>query len=208
MMTIGRFSVLSFALLFTSSVLLVCTLVLVAIRSRTRLAAARGIVTSAIVLVFAASTFVVQRITDRETELLAQQGMYMHYATWVFFVPAGAAALLTGIASLLFRGHQPLVILRWRLSCAAACIVFAVMNTANLCSPGWCGHFGFPLPYRWWSDAMLIMDGRNVSAGASWMNLSYDVLCLVGVVGLIVRAFRKTLTDLPAPSRLIPPESS
>lgn len=36
----------------------------------------------------------------------------------------------------------------------ATALVLAALNAVNLCAPGWCGWYGFPLRYFTWSDSM------------------------------------------------------
>jgi hypothetical protein len=62
----------------------------------------------------------------------------------------------------------------WRRAFVVITFVFAILNVVNQCSPGYCGRYGFPFAYRWWSDAVLIINGTNVGAGrdptALWLN--------------------------------------
>ena len=45
---------------------------------------------------------------------------------------------------------------------AVTLLFFLFINTVNLCAPGWCGHYGFPVPYRAWSDAQVTLNGVNL----------------------------------------------
>ena len=41
---------------------------------------------------------------------------------------------------------------------------FTVANVINRCAPGWCDTTGLPLPWRSGSDAIITINGTNVSA--------------------------------------------
>lgn len=49
---------------------------------------------------------------------------------------------------------------RWRPAAltVVTILVLAVLNAVNLCAPGWCGAYGFPFPYYFWSDAIPIIN--------------------------------------------------
>ena len=38
-------------------------------------------------------------------------------------------------------------------------LVVAALNAVNLCAPGWCTWYGFPVHYYSWSDAMITFNG-------------------------------------------------
>jgi hypothetical protein len=73
----------------------------------------------------------------------------------------------------------------------SATAIFALLNLANWCSPGWCERFGFPFPYSWWSDGIMIMNGVNLTAGVSRLALFGNGILLVVVLSAIVRGYRK-----------------
>lgn len=41
-------------------------------------------------------------------------------------------------------------------------LFFACANVLNLGAPGWCEIYGFPIPYKRWSDAQVIFNGLNL----------------------------------------------
>ncbi len=43
--------------------------------------------------------------------------------------------------------------LRPVLLAASVALILGALNAINLCAPGWCGWYGFPLYYYTWSDA-------------------------------------------------------
>jgi len=50
------------------------------------------------------------------------------------------------------RGYSPTIPV---ILAVATIAFFAVLDTTNLCNPGWCGRYGFPFEYREWSDGII-----------------------------------------------------
>jgi hypothetical protein len=72
-------------------------------------------------------------------------------------------------------------------------IAFAVLNTWNLCSPGWCASYGFPLQYKGWSDAQVIFNGVNLGITPfSPTALAVDVAIACLVAGAVFQLLRKS----------------
>jgi hypothetical protein len=129
------------------------------------------------------STALVHRVVDTELRQLASRGIFVHYGVVFYAGPAIAAASLF-VAS------------RWSIPAAAhgagrarfafwtTAFVLTAVNLANWCSPGWCERFGFPVPYRWWSDAIIVMNGVNLSAGESSLAVIVDAVA-VGAAALL-----------------------
>lgn len=70
---------------------------------------------------------------------------------------------------------------RWRAAFAAVAFTDAALNLVNTCNPGWCGRWGFPFAYSWWSDAMIEFNGQNLSSGTSSLAVVANVLVLLAV---------------------------
>ena len=81
--------------------------------------------------------------------------------------------------------------LRYRAALLGTLIALGGLNITNWCSPGWCERYGFPFPYSWWSDAILIMDGRNWSAGFSALALLGNVAAAALAALVLSRAYRR-----------------
>ena len=60
-----------------------------------------------------------------------------------------------------------------------------VANTANSCNPGWCGRYGFPIPYYSWSDAVIVINGESPRTFHP-AGLVVDVVLFLIVATLIV----------------------
>ena len=71
--------------------------------------------------------------------------------------------------------------------------MFTGLNVANWCSPGWCERFGFPFPYSWWSDAIIIMNGENLTAGHSLIAFLVNISLFLVVVVVLAALYRRSL---------------
>jgi hypothetical protein len=195
-MYVWRFPVLSFAILVVTSGLVAVLLLLIELRARNPNSVIRGLLTSTSLLALLASPALVGTLTERELRLLAEHGVWRHYGPQVFAAPLVFAALLLVAAYALFPSRevesQPL---KWRFYFLATCLGFSALNLINWCSPGWCERFGFPFPYSWWSDAVLIMNGRNITAGTSKLGLAMNIAILLVSVVLLARSFRRRAVE-------------
>ncbi|HSP16762.1 MAG TPA: hypothetical protein VLV78_18590 [Thermoanaerobaculia bacterium] len=88
----------------------------------------------------------------------------------------------------------------WRVGFATLIVGFTVLNITNWCSPGWCGRFGFPFAYSWWSDAIIVINGKNLSAGASIVAAVANLIVLVLAALALSASYRRTGAQAPAPS--------
>ncbi len=61
-----------------------------------------------------------------------------------------------------------------------ALVVYAGINAVNLCSPGWCTHYGLPFRLYGWSDAIIIFNGENLNPGgfSIWAVLGNGLVAL------------------------------
>ena len=73
-----------------------------------------------------------------------------------------------------------------------AALVLAALNSVNLCTPGWCAWYGFPLPYYTWSDAMLELNGAR--SGYPTRHVLAVLLDIAVVVFICTAVFRRVRT--------------
>ena len=142
-------------------------------------------------LVALLSPGIVHLVVERELRELASHGMYADPGAVFYAGPAIAAALLFVVSRWAIPSTEPGV---GRARCVFWMTAFAlaIANLANGCSPGWCERYGFPLSYRWWSDSIVVMNGVNLSAGASRLAACIDAIA-IGAAALL--AARMTLRN-------------
>jgi len=174
-MDLGRFTLFSFAWIVTTGALLIVASVCLRVRSLVRNVVVRGLIDVLILAAFGLSPGFVDTLTRWHSRAAVGRGTYIDFSMIGFLLPASFAASVLLLAHLLFPAKIDRRCGRWRTAFGVGSVAFIALNTINLCNPGWCGRFGFPLPYSWWSDAMLIMDGQNLSAGYSRIALGIDV---------------------------------
>ena len=199
-MHVWRFPIIFFAWLSVTTVLTAALIALFEVRSRIQRPVIRGFLASAAVLALAASPFVVHLLTEKEFAFLVKHGVYKHYAWWAYLLPAVASVAIVVAGYSLFRRSQVPSATKWRIAFVGACFGFAFLNLANWCSPGWCERFGFPFPYSWWSDAIIIMNGKNLSAGASTLALAANFATFAFVVVVMVRTARRKAAQVAPPN--------
>jgi len=193
-MHVWRIPLPFFAALFASTSLAFVWIGVVGLRRRGKNDAFRGLLLAIAVVATILSPFLVQAITGHELEKMAKRGIYVHYSPYVYLAPAFVVALLFGISRLLFPRREPSSVFRWHLKFWLVAFAFAVLNVANWCSPGWCERFGFPFPYSWWSDAIIVMNGENLTAGTSLIALVANISVFVFVVAALARSYRRSVT--------------
>jgi len=93
----------------------------------------------------------------------------------VAWCPMMLSVLVVLIATALFPQSA-----KWRAAFVATAFVDAVLNVVNTCAPGWCGRYGFPFAYWWWSDAIVVFNGKNLTSGTSSLAVVGNVLVLLG----------------------------
>ena len=114
----------------------------------------------------------------------------------ILLVPVSVAVLVSWP---LARAHRPT---RARVAVGLwAWVAFAgVLNTVNKCSPGWCGSYGFPVPFYSWSDAVISFNGETPQPfipGA----LVFDALVVIAPFLVIsLREVTHRLTKAPSNS--------
>lgn len=128
---------------------------------------------------------------------MARLGVYTHYSPYLYLAPAFGVALLFGICRVMFPRRGAMSASRWHLTFWLIAFAFAVLNVTNWCRPGWCERFGFPLPYSWFSDAIVVMDGRNYTAGTSLIALVANISSLLFVGAALGRSYRRSVAMNP-----------
>lgn len=80
---------------------------------------------------------------------------------------------------------------------ATAVLILAALNAVNLCAPGWCGWYGFPLHYYSWSDAMATFN--DVCSGCPAYHPLAGVANVVFAAALSIVVFRRERRSLGEP---------
>jgi hypothetical protein len=154
----------------------------------------RGVLLGIAVVAAILSPFVVHAITAHELGRMAKLGVYIHYSPYLYLSPAFVVTLLFGISRLLFPRRGATSVFRWRLKFWVVAFAFTLLNIANWCSPGWCERFGFPFPYSWWSDAIIVMNGKNLTAGTSLVAFGANISVFFLVIAALGRAYHRSTT--------------
>ena len=192
-MYIWRIPLPLFGALVASISLALVWIAVASLRRRAKSIVARAILLSAAVVATILSPLMVHLITADELERMVKLGVYIHYSPHIFLAPAFLVALLFGISQLAFPRGGTNPVHSWHLKFWLIALVFTVLNVANWCSPGWCERFGFPFPYSWWSDAIIIMNGENLTAGFSFMAVLANVSLFLLVVAVLSLSYRRRL---------------
>ncbi|MEA2238605.1 MAG: hypothetical protein QOC81_3329 [Thermoanaerobaculia bacterium] len=188
MMHVWRLPLENFASLLAFCAIITAWALLALYRRRAASELARGVLLGVGVVATMLSPLFVQAIVDPELSKLALRGAYIHYGPAIYAGPAIAAALLFFLSRRTIRAANPRMALARGVFWLTA-VVLATLNLANWCNPGWCARFGFPFPYSWWSDAILIMNGVNFSEGTNPIAIIADAAILLLGVILLPRAF-------------------
>ena len=106
----------------------------------------------------------------------------------VFWLPTVGVLVLLAAERLLFpRWPSDKLARRYRWALDGLALLLVALNVANWCQPGWCGRFGFPFSYEWWSDAIVM----GVSAGFSATAAVGDAAVGLAAVSLLARSYRR-----------------
>jgi len=189
-MYVWRLPLFSFAVLATTAIVAAALAILLWARGRTRNAAARGILSGAAVVAVLTAPFLVHVLTRDSLATAARHGVYIDPPQFIFWLPAALAVCLIVLAVLLFPAG-PSSTFRYRASFVALLFLLALLNSVNFCSPGWCERFGFPFAYTWWSDAIVMVDGRNLTAGFTSIAILLNVTMAVGGFIALSIAYRQ-----------------
>ena len=193
-MYVWRFPVLLFASFAVTAALLPVCAALLAWRGTLTNRAARGVLLAVIAAMLAVSPGLVSGTIDALTatsEPLMKS--FIHPSPSVLWAPAILVSIVLVLLDRLFpSANAPRgATLRYRAALLGTLIALGGLNITNWCSPGWCERYGFPFPYSWWSDAILIMDGRNWSAGFSALALLANVAAAALAALVLSRAYRR-----------------
>jgi hypothetical protein len=171
---------------------------LASLRTRVRSMLVRAVLVSIAVTATLLSPLLVQVIARGELERMKKLGVYAHYSPHLFLAPAVLVTILFATSRLLFR-RRGAENIRWRrLLFWLTAFAFTLLNIANWCSPGWCERFGFPLSYSWRSDAIVIMNGENLTAGYSLIALVANIAVFCLAVGALAFSSRRSRPSPPS----------
>jgi hypothetical protein len=179
------------AILTTTIPLVIVVSVLLRVRTQIRNTIGRAVVTSSMVVSLAASPALVYAITEVELRPLVRAGVYVHHGAYVFLAPAVLTIVLVTASNLLFPRRPSVSATKWRFGFWILCFAFGILNFANWCSPGWCERFGFPFSYHWWSDALLVINGENVTAGSSSAAIAGNLALLLIALAVLGHLYRR-----------------
>jgi hypothetical protein len=187
---VWRFPVLLFSTFAVTAALLAVSAALLAWRGGVTSRVGRGVLLALVAAMLLASPALVSGTIDA----LIDQGEglrknYVHPSAFVLWAPA---LLVPAILALLHRLFPPGgAVLRYRAACMATLVALGALNITNWCNPGWCERYGFPFPYSWFSDAILIMNGRNWTAGFSALALLGNATAAALAAVALSRAYRR-----------------
>jgi len=206
-MYVWRIPLPFFGALVASASLALVWLGVATLRRRAQSVIVRGLLLSVAVIAAILSPGLVDVIIRDELERMSGLGVYVHYSPYIFLAPTFLVALLFGISQFAFPRRGAESAYGWHLKFWLIALAFTILNLANWCSPGWCERFGFPFPYSWWSDAIIIMNGENLTAGLSLLALAANITVFLFAVAVLARSYRRSLTPLSAQPEATKPTS-
>lgn len=189
-MNIGRFSIFAAADLLVTFLLIVVAGVAFEVRQRTPGTMSRAFLSTLGVTVMLASPLFVDAFLRGPIRDAARHGLFMDPSPMIYFAPAFAATLILIAAIVLFPPVGFRTPLSWRVAFVGLSLLFLAANVANWCQPGWCVRLGFPFAYSWWSDAVVVMNDENVSAGTSGLALAGNAFCATMAATLMSVSYR------------------
>jgi hypothetical protein len=193
-MYVCRIPVLAFAPLLTTALLLPLCAGLLRWRRVQVSISVRGMSLALMTVALLVSPAVVYELIDflpaRDRELTRA---YIHPAAVTLWSPSVAVPVMLLASDRLFPcvDMSPRVCVSYRFAFSSAVFLFVLLNVVNWCTPGWCESYGFPLPYSWWSDAIMIIDGEYVTAGMSIAALVSNVAVLAFIVRLMFKRYQR-----------------
>jgi hypothetical protein len=191
-MGLSRLSLSSFVILATTLVLVVVISGALALRRRARTEAVRGLFSAVVVVSVLGGPVLANAIHEPFLRKAARSGIYIDPGPHLYFAPLLLAVFLLISARVLFpiRGDKRAAG-AYRFCFQALMLGFLLLNMANWCQPGWCGRYGFPIAYEWWSDAMIIVNGVNLSAGFSKTALVVDISVIIATAVALAITYRR-----------------
>ena len=193
-MYVWRIPVLLFAPLVTATLLVAICAGILALRRSLSTRLGKAIMLALISIALLTSPAVVWAIIESSAERAPEMmRTYIDPSAATLWSASSVAVILLGVAHRLFPcvSVPVAVCVRYRASFFSAAFAFAVLNVTNWCNPGWCERFGFPLPYSWWSDAIIIINGRNLTAGTSIAAFVANLDALASVVYAMSRSYQR-----------------
>jgi hypothetical protein len=183
-MHIWRFPLVNLAALLAFVTVFVAWEAVAWLRRKTKLDVARGLAGGVGIVVAVSSPLIVYAVVEPELRELRAQGVFIHYGNVFYIGPAVLAAVLFVLSRRSIPSDAPSAGVA-RTAFWLTATILAALNFANWCSPGWCEHFGFPIPYSWWSDAIIVMNRVNLTAGTSVLAVVADFLVLLLVARVV-----------------------
>jgi hypothetical protein len=193
-MYVWRIPLPLFAALVASAALACVWIAIASLYRRVQIVVVRGVLLSIAVVAAILSPLFVHSITGNELERMAKLGVYIHCSPYLYLAPASAVTSLFFGSRLLFPRRGTTSVFRWRLRLWLIAFAFTILNIVNWCSPGWCERFGFPFPDSWWSDAIIVMNGKNLTAGTSLIAFGADISVFLLAVAALRHASRRSTT--------------
>jgi hypothetical protein len=191
-MYVGRIPLPLFAALAVSTGLALIWIGIDSMRGRVREVVPRCLLAGAAAVAAMLSPFVVHAMAGKELARIARLEVSPRYSPYIYAAPAFVVAVLFAISQLLFSRPARPRTSRWHHTFWLSAFVFALLNVTNWCSPGWCERFGFPFSYSWWSDAIIIWNGENLTAGTSLVALGANILAFVFFVAALGWSYRRS----------------
>lgn len=191
-MYVWRFPLFGFAAIISLAVTLLWSGAALHVRTHFTNLVARAVLLCVAIVGVLLSPLTVHVLTEPRLKVLAHMGTYVDPSPVVFWSPAVAAVTILAIAHLLFprrAGGEPSM---WRVAFCVVVLLFITFNLVNWCAPGWCERFGFPLPYSWWSDAIVMLNGQNITAGFHGGAIAINIACLSIVAAVLARLYRRS----------------
>lgn len=189
---VGRLPLFAFADLTVTAGLLIILGAIVWLRHGSESLVVRGALTGAFVIALLSGPLVVDLMTRAPLAVAANHGRYIDPPGFLFWIPTIGSVLALLLAVLLIPARDSARRrARYQISFVAILFAFVLLNFVNWCSPVWCERYGFPFPYRWWSDAVVILNGENRSAGSSVVAAAANVVVACGISGLLAWRYRR-----------------
>ena len=166
--------------------------VAVALEARRRLSnvVARAMLLSGVIVLLFLSPVTTDWLILRLNPTEGIGRIYVDPSGIVLFAPAAAVLFLVTISRTLFKEHSSSPkSTRWSVGFYSFTVAVILANSMNMCSPSWCGRFGFPFPYYSWSDAIIVFNGESSSPWSPTAAILDVIVYVIGsaAIGVVYR---------------------